>query len=312
MYVLVSGGLIAPPSDRPRLLKEFLQFTRARNWRPIFFCVPEEDMWMFREAGLPANKIGEDPLLDLERLTFSGKKYEWVRRQKNYCERHGVTVREVDRDELSEAEWESLLSELEDVCAGTMDEKAQGGELQFFDGTLGEHDLGHRRLFLAETHYDGRRRIEGYVVCNPMRNGQAWSTEIYRHRADAVRGTVAFLFHQIALQMKEERVEQISLCIAPGRNCEEPIPNEKPLVRKSLLWFRKRGSALFDMQGICYFKSRFRPRYENCYVCLPPDARMFPKLVAFGGVLATAWAIGVWRINPFKLLRLCWRKRRRT
>ena len=311
-YVLVSGGLIGPPESQPQLLREFLEFTTAHGWRAIFFCIPAKDEQLFRDVGYDINKIGEDAFIDLGNVTFSGKRFEWVRRQANYCQRHGVAVCEIHRENLTDVAWTTLLQELDDVCRSTMSEKPQTGEMTFFDGTLGDHDLGARRLFVAQTEQDGQRRIEGYVVCNPMHGGKAWSTEIYRHRSDAVRGTVPFLFHEVILQLQQEGAKYISLCIAPGRNCEESLPGEKPFIRKSLIAFRDRGSLLFDMRGIDHFKSRFRPRYENSLVCSPPPPRMFATLTALGAVLATMWVFGLLKIDPLKMLKLTWARLRKN
>lgn len=313
-YVLVSGGLIAPPSERPRLLREFVQFTASRRWRANFFCIPACDIQLFHDVGFRVNKLGEDTAIDLGNVTFAGKSYEWVRRQTNYCLRHGVTFSEIRPHELSERSWADIQRELEDVGRDAMREKAQTVELKFIDGSLGAHELGHRRLFIAQTQHDGHTRIEGYVVCNPMRGGRAWSTEIYRHRVDAVRGTIAFLFHEIILQLQREGAEQVSLCFSPARNCEEPIPGDKPFVRKALVCFRNRCSLLFDMKGLDHFKSRFRPRYENTYLCSPPNPRFGVLIVGMGAILATIWALGLLRISPLKILKLAWARlwKRRT
>ncbi len=77
--------------------------------------------------------------------------------------------------------------------------------MRFFEGRIDDHELGLRRLFIARSG-NGLGRIEGTsVVCNPMDNGSRWSTEIYRHRTDSVRGTVAFLFHHLMQQLAGRR-----------------------------------------------------------------------------------------------------------
>ena len=308
-FAMVGGGLICPPEERQPLLQQFFAFCNLQNWRPIFFFIPEDCISLFRQLGWFTSKIGEDTLLDTESLTFSGREYEWVRRQTNYCQRHGVTIREVCRRDLSDQAWTLLREQLADVCASSMLGKAQQSELKFLDGSLDNHELGYRRLFLAETTGSAGTRIEGYVVCNPIGGGRAWSTEIYRHRQDSVRGTVPYLFHQIALQLKREGVRYVSLCLAPGQNCEEHVPNERPFVRRMILLLRDRGSVFFDMQGICYFKSRFRPRCANVYICSPPNNDRFPALTALRGLLAIARTLGLWQVSPLRLLKLCFRRK---
>lgn len=304
-HVLVSGGLIAPAGLRPQLLREFLAFVKSRRWRAAFFCIPEEDLAIFRAAGYVANKVGEEAVLPLADLTFAGSRYEWVRRQSNFCQRHGVRFEELKEQDFSFAEWSKILAELSEVTRDGLRDKPQRSELTFFDGSIGAHELGARRLFVARTGKSSDQRIEGFLVCNPMNGGRSWSTEIYRHRFNSPRGTIPYLFHQTALLMKQQGVEQLNLCIAPGRHCEQPVPGDKPFIRHALVYFWKHGSWLFDLKGIDHFKSRFRPQYENRYICSPPD-------LSVSAILATIQALGVLRVDPFKLLRQLWTRSPKT
>ncbi len=306
-HILVSGGLITQQEERGALLQEFLEYTKTHGFRPGFFVIEEEDVHLFREAGFAVNKIGESASLSLPTLTFAGKQYEWVRRQVSYCQRQGVIFQEVQPFDYSRAEWEELLAELHSVTRDTMKGKPQTDELSFFDGTLNGHPLGYRRLFVAKVVRPDGVRTEGYVVCNPIHGGRIWATEIYRHRADAVRGTIPFLLHQIAMQLKAEGVERMNLCPVLGRNCQEPIPGEKPAFRIAMALFLKYGTFLWDLHGLDHFKSRFRPEYSNVYVCSLPG-------ISLGAITAAINAIGILKVCPKKTLMLMLSRfrRRRT
>lgn len=295
-HALVSGGLIAPPAEKRRLLREFLGFAARLRLRPLFFCISEEDAALFADAGLRITKLGEDAILDLGNLDFRGKCFEWVRRQVNYCRRASVVADEIYPSGMPPDHWQELLAEIRLVGEDSLSSKPQSRELKFFDGRLGEHELGRRRLFVARSN-GGHGRIEGFVVCNPMLNGRRWSTEIYRHRSDAVRGTVPFLVHHLVLTLQEEGVEQINLCIVPGRNCDDPQPGDNPAVRWAFAFSRRHLGWVFDLAGLDQFKSRFRPRYENRYLC-------GPHTTSFGAFLATFRIFGVFRLSPRKTTRL--------
>ena len=304
-HVLVAGGLIAPEDEKERLLNEFLDHTERLRLRPVFLGIPDEDLPLFRRAGYRITKMGEDALIDLGNCTFGGKKYEWVRRQSNYCRRHGVVVSEVRPEKLPEAGWSVVLEELDEISRDALAEKPQSRELEFFDGRIGEHELGLRRLFVARSD-EGDGRIEGYVVCNPIEDGRKWSTEIYRHRSDSVRGVIAFLMHSLILQLQDEGAEQVNLCLVPAQNCEAPLEGDNPIVRHALRVAVKYFGLVFDLAGIGHFKSRFRPRYENRYLCAPQQ----PSVGAF---IATLKTFGVFRLDYPKTARLLWgRIRKRT
>lgn len=302
-HLLVAGGLIAPDEAKSALLEEFLAHAARLKLRPVFFCILEADLPYFREAGLRITKFGEDAIVDLPDLTYEGKQFEWVRRQANYCRRHGVVVSETGPGFLTPDVWQATLAELLEISRDSLQEKPQREELRFFDGHVGEHGLGRRRLFVARSD-NGHGRIEGFVVCNPMQGGRMWSTEIYRHRSDAVRGVVASVIHHLTLALKEEGVEAVNLCLIPGRNCATPLPGDNPLVRRGLVVGQKYFSALFDLRGIDHFKSRFRPRYENRYLCTPPE----PSLGAF---IATLRVFGVFNVDLRKTGRLLWQRVRK-
>lgn len=302
-HVLVSGGLIAPEEHKLQLLEEFLEHTTRLNLRATFFCIAEEDLLYFRAVGYRVTKLGEDAIIDLDGLTFGGKQYEWVRRQANFCKRQGLVATEVGPDLMQTEDWESTLAEVLDICQDSLADKPQREELRFFDGRIGEHELGLRRLFIARGD-EGLGRIEGFVVCNPILDGATWSTEIYRHRSDAVRGVVPFLFHHISLTLRDEGAKAVNLCLVPGRNCQTPLPGDNPLVRRGLQMGQKYFGLVFDLTGVDHFKSRFRPRYENRYLCAPQK----PSL---GGFAATLKVFGVFNLDYRKTAQLLWRRLRK-
>ena len=143
------------------------------------------------------------------------------------------------------------------------------GEIQLLEGQLEVAGWGRRRVFVAYSQ-DSPPRIEAFLIALPMRGGRSWSFEMYRHRPDAIRGVVPHLFHDVMMRMKEEGVESVSLCLLPGIGCDEPLPGDCALTRRSLCFGKKRLNFLFDFAGLYHFKSRFRPRYESRYICSRP------------------------------------------
>ena len=114
-YVKVIGGLLARDEEKPRLLREFTRLSDSFGLLTSFYNVTEHDVELFREHGYQVTKWGEEPFVDLQECTWSGKPYEWVRRQTNYCRRAGITIVEHRRDEMDDASWNALLARLRDV-----------------------------------------------------------------------------------------------------------------------------------------------------------------------------------------------------
>jgi phosphatidylglycerol lysyltransferase len=295
-YVLVGGGLIAPESRKANLLGEFVEFGEREGLRLGFHNIGETDLPLFSEFGFQITKWGEEPVIDLGDRTWAGKQFEWVRRQSNYCRRQGLVAYEIHPDRLARDQWSRTIAEVREVAAASLARKIQSNGMSFFEGNIDHHELGRRRLFVARAD-GGLGRIEGFVVCNPMYNGKCWSTELYRHRPDSVRGTIAFLFHHLIDAMQTEGVGQVTLCLDPGRNSSTPRPGDSWQVRRLLEFNEKYLSAVFDVAGLRHFKGRFRPRFENLFVCSRPD-------VSIGSLWAFVNVLGSFQVDFRKLARV--------
>jgi len=296
VFILVGGGLIAPEEHKDELLGEFVEFASQRRMRIGFHNLGDADLPLFRKWGFEVTKWGEEPVIDLDSWTTSGKAFEWVRRQTNFCVRHGVTAFEVRPDELEPEQWSRTLSEVLEVSRESLSLKAQASEMKFFEGRIDNHDLGLRRLFVARSGH-GAGRMEGFLILNPILGGTAWSTELYRHRIDSVRGTIAFLFHQVFNQLQAEGVRRVDMCLDPGLRIETPMKGDSFLVRRFLAFGDRHLGFIFDNAGLRHFKTRFRPRYENRYVCSRPK-------VSLGSLIAFTRVFGVFDLSYTKLARV--------
>ncbi|HEY3967092.1 MAG TPA: DUF2156 domain-containing protein [Planctomycetaceae bacterium] len=302
-HALVGGGLIAPEDHRAELLREFVEFASNRRLNVFFHNIGDDDLPAFRQLDFQITKWGEEPIIDLGSCTWGGKPFEWVRRQTNFCLRNGLQAFEVLPDTLEPEQWSRTRAEILEVSTESLSLKAQSDSMKFFEGRIDNHELGLRRLFIARSSY-GAGRIEGFLICNPMREGTMWSTELYRRRLDSVRGTMAFLIHHTLQQLQAEGITRVGLCLDPGLNCETPLPGDSFLVRRGMTFGNRYLNAVFDVSGLRHFKSRFRPRYENRYVCALPK-------VSIGSVMAFASLSGLFNLSPTKLARVImghWRK----
>ncbi len=295
-HVLVGGGLIAAADRKEQLLREFLDGTSRERLRVVFHNISNDDLPLFRKLGFQVTKWGEEPIIDLTTCTWSGKAFEWVRRQSNYCLRQGLTSFEVVPESLAPYQWSRLVAELLEVSAQTLEGKPQAREMQFYVGQIASHALGLRRLFVARGD-NGAGRIEGFLVCNPMHNGTAWAAEIFRHRTDSVRGTIAFLIHQTARQLQTEGVRELSLCLVAGQNCDRPLPGDSFLIRRGLQVMRYGFGWAYDVAGMSHFKSRFRPGNHDRYLCVLPK-------VTVGSICAMIGEFGALNLDYGKVLRI--------
>ena len=269
-YLHVQGGLLGPVAERPQLLQEFVRFLQQHRFVATFYNAGVDDIPLFRAEGFQVTKWGEEPLLDLDQLNWSGHQYEWVRRQVNSCRRHGVVVTECLRHHCSDQEWNETLNEIRSITDQCLSTKPQRGSVPFFNGRVDPDPWHRRRIFVARSE-KGTGRIEGFLICLPFDGGRQWSIETYRHRLDAPKGVVAWMIHQAIDIMQVDGVKAVSLCLCPAIRYER-LPQDSWIFRRCLQFGFHYASAFFDMPGEYHFKSRFRPRFIRRFICHWPRA----------------------------------------
>jgi phosphatidylglycerol lysyltransferase len=288
-FVLVGDGLLADPNDREALLVEFLTFAALNRWHTSYVNVPRNEINLFRRHGCEVTKCGEEPLVRLEHTKFLGKDWEWVRRQENFCRRHGVEFREVDADPNDAAYRDGVAPQLDEISREHIAATLHQRELDFFVSQFDPLDVRDRRLFVAE---EGGRVI-AFIVCNPGLAGDMWAVEVYRRRRDAIRGVVPALIMHALRTMQAEGVGYASLSLCPFLRCT-PVAGDSKLYRWVVNFWWRRLSAIYDMPGLFHFKSRFRPDYREMYIAA------YPRVT-----VRSLWSIAMqWRLLHFNPLRL--------
>jgi phosphatidylglycerol lysyltransferase len=301
-YWFSSGGLLAPAAHHEDLLRQFVAHAADQGCVPTFFNICDDQLPLFRKFGFQATKWGEEAIVDLASCSWSGRRYEWVRRQSNYCRRHGLVFLEIRPEDYAGTQGARLTAELAEVSGMFLAAKPQGREMRFLQGTFDSGRLGGKRVFLARNGEGGR--IEGFVACNPC-GGGTWVMETCRARPDAIRGTTAFIMHSAMQRFKNEGVERVSFCLLPGLRCDRPLPGDSALVRWGLALGTGGLNPAFETAGAFHFKSRFRPRFEARYLCVRPR-------MTLGTAIAFIRLLGVMHIDPRKLAKLAmdrWKKR---
>jgi phosphatidylglycerol lysyltransferase len=294
--VQVIGGLLADPDNQEELLHQFIEFVRSRRWRLTFFGVGRNSFKLYRSFGFQITKLGEEPIVVLDTTDWKGQTYEWLRRQEKGCLKAGLTVREIFPDAEGAAYVDRIAPELELVSREHLQATLHQREMKFFVGQFEPHDLGRRRLFVAET----SSRIECFVVLNPCIEGSMWAIEIYRKRSDAVRGVIPFAMLQVMRLLKSEKVVYVSLSMIPCLRSDSAIGGDSWLLRKVSHGIWRYFNALYDVRGMYHFKSRFRPHWRELYVASLPG-------LGVTSIASMGFTWGLFRVNPLRLAASFWK-----
>ncbi len=297
-YLNVADGLLAASEDREQLLTAFLAFAEQNHWVASFMNVPRNEINMFRNQGCQVTKCGEEAIIQLDQTDWQGKNSQWLRRQENYCRRHGVEVSEVTPDPADPAYQDEVVPQLKAISRDHIASTLHRREMQFFVSHFSADMLGDRRLFVARKD----TRIIAFIVCNPGLNDNFWAVEVYRRSKDAVRGVIPCVIMHAMRKMKAEGVQYFSLSLVPFLRCN-PVRGDSPVFRFAANFWWRNLNSIFDVQGIFHFKSRFRPDYREMYLAVHPATTIRSLLV-----IAYIWKL--FHFNPLRLLKRNFRFRR--
>ncbi|HEX3314399.1 MAG TPA: DUF2156 domain-containing protein [Gemmataceae bacterium] len=276
-YLHIAGGILAAPTRRPQMITALAEHARRTGKVVAFYAVGEQDRPFFEAAGWEVSKFGEDTDLDLNTLRWSGKPYEWVRRQFNFCQRAGLRSREIVPQELSEDNWREVKIVLFEILREDLKDRVYSDEMGLLVGKLQPDNLGRRRLFVAEN--EKTATIEGFLIVNPMRGGRGWAVESYRKRNSATRGAIPFLMKAAIDQLQSEGAEHVSLCMLLFKDTANFENNQSGGFLHWWLAFGQRiADKLYSANGMIHFKTRFRPTLSNIYLCVTPKTSLFLTL----------------------------------
>lgn len=268
-FTFVYGGILAPPEAKRKLIAEFVKDCEARRSTPSFFNTGIEDVGLLREFNFAATKFGEEPIVELDNCSWKGKDYEWVRRQTNFCGRNNLQFEEIRKDEFSADQWEGLMDELDVISSHFLEEKPHAGHMKNIVSRFCRTLIFGQRIFIARN--TDKQQIEAFVMCSPCDDGDMWAIESYRKRNDAVRGVIPFLMHQCMIVFQREGVSRVTLSMLPLIGCDKPNPGDSWLLRKTITFAQRHGSALYDSAGLYHFKTRFRPhQFNDRFICVRP------------------------------------------
>ncbi len=297
--VAVFGGLLAPEAAWDGFVEELRAHCRARRFRLGFFGVEERQKALLAGKGFEVTKVGEDAIVDLTGCAWSGKKYEWLRRQSNFCQRAGLAVEECVRERLEPDAWSRLMDEMAEINRQFLEGRPHDAGLRNVVSRFNPDLILRQRIFVARAAES--QRIEAFVICTPAAGGASWSLECYRQRNDATRGAVPFTMHQTLRALQAAGQSVASLCMVPMLNCKTPLPGDSALLRRAMSFSYDHASALYDSQGLYHFKSRFRPRFEDRWLCLDGRGDL-------GWLVYLLYALGLHRVNPLLALGSLWRQ----
>lgn len=275
-YRVISGVALTtgdPVGPRERLrdnVVDFAEFASKNGWIPCFYSVTPQVRGITDSIGWGGIQVGEETVLDLENLAFTGKRFRDVRTAFNRAKKAGV-----------QAEWirfpDAPLAITDQITAISEEWVADKGmpEMGFTLGGLDEVDDPQVRCLIA---VDEQRTVHGITSWMPVyEHGKivGWTLDFMRRRSQGFRPTMEFLIASAAILLREEGVRFLSLSGAPlakvddGRQSVDSSTDEltfSALLDRLLDILGKTLEPVYGFRSLLAFKSKFQPRYEPMHM----------------------------------------------
>ncbi|WP_371829027.1 bifunctional lysylphosphatidylglycerol flippase/synthetase MprF [Rhodococcoides kyotonense] len=307
-YRVISGVALTtgdPVGPRERLRENvvgFAEFASKNGWIPCFYSVTPAVREITDSIGWGGIQVGEETILDLDELAFTGKRFQDVRTALNRATKAGVR-----------AEWirfpDAPLAITDQITAISEEWVADKGmpEMGFTLGGLEEVDDEQVRCLIA---VDDSRTVHGVTSWMPVyENGEivGWTLDFMRRRSEGFRPTMEFLIASAAIMLKEEGVRFLSLSGAPLAKVDDGSPKEgtpeeltfSRLLDRLLDVLGKTLEPVYGFRSLLAFKSKFQPRYESMHMTYADPA----ALPSIGNAVGRAYLPDVSLGQGFRLVR---------
>jgi phosphatidylglycerol lysyltransferase len=257
---ILAGDPICPVDQAPRLLHAL----RRRAWpAPVLaYATRPEMLEAFRCSDFGAVPVGAEPIFDPRAFSLAGGARATVRAAVNHATRDGLEV--VEHHPMSEgaARCNAELMEISDAWL-----QAKGSdELGFLLGQPLLDRPTRKRYFIARH----ARRVEGFLVCEPVHVRQGWYLDVMRRRPDAPRGTMELLTTSALGVFGREGAAFASLGLAPLGLLElgDSIVCDSAPLRRLLGRAFERLDTPYDFRNLLRYKTKYAPdSWEPRFLC---------------------------------------------
>lgn len=265
--LIAMGDPVGPPDVARALIWKFREEADRLGLRPAFYQVGDKYWQTYLDMGLTLVKLGEEAIVPLADFTLDGKPRAELRQAWNKGPRVGLSFRV-----LAPGECAPLLDEMEAVSDEWLEAKS-GEEKGFSLGSFERSYLLRFPIALAE--HEGR--IVAFANLWTAPAGKELSVDLMRHRNDAPKGTMDYLFTGLFLWGQSQGYSRFSLGMAPLSGLAQH--------RLAGRWNRfanlvvRHGERFYGFSGLRKFKAKFLPAWRTRYFAAPGGMHLPTALI---------------------------------
>jgi lysylphosphatidylglycerol synthetase-like protein (DUF2156 family) len=282
-YRVVSGVAIAigdPVGPRHRwkaAATEFQRFCLRSGWTPAWYSVTDKFLAATGTAW-QHTQIGEDAVIELTELAFTGKSWQDVRTARNRAEREGIRFQVVDQATADP----NVLAGIDEVSRAWAD----GKPLPEMGFTLGTVELARDGVMRTHVAVGDDGVVHGVTTWMPVHDGGrvvGWTLDVMRRRTDGFRPVMEFLIAESALAFQREGYDFVSLSVAP---LARPVGDSGSVPMDRLArGLDRMGEMLepaYGFRSLLAYKTKFHPRFEPVHLAYGFQADLAEIAVAIG------------------------------
>jgi phosphatidylglycerol lysyltransferase len=251
------GDPVGLVEERTELAWRFRELADRYGGWAAFYQVSTRTLPLYLELGLTLLKLGEEAHVPLVDFSLDGKERYDLRRAQRLMEKEGARFEIVDPTQVA-----GLLNELQTISAAWLLEKntrEKGFSLGFFDRAY------LSRLPLAVVRRE--EKVLAFANLWPGGGRRELSVDLMRHRPEAPRAVMDFLFVSLMLWGKEHGYGHFNLGLAPFSGIE--ARDVAPLWNRMGATLFRYGEYFYNFQGLRQYKEKFTPDWQPRYLASP-------------------------------------------
>ncbi len=255
---IVVGDPVGPRERWTEAIEEFREFCEEEGLTPAWYAVSDDVVAASASHGWSALQIGEDTVIALAGLEFTGRSWQDVRTARNRAAKEGITMLALHLRDASP----DLLAQVREISAAWVEEKPLP-EMGFTLGGMTEALDPQVRTHVA---VDAAGRVHGVTSWMPVhRDGRVigWTLDLMRRRSDGFRPAMEFLIAESAMAFRDEGFESMSLSVAPlarrGQGSRGALDRVLDSASRVL-------EPTYGFRSLLGFKAKFDPTYRPVHL----------------------------------------------
>ena len=259
------GDPVGQRSEWEDLAWSFVEMVDRFDGRAVFYQVSGDSLPMYVDMGLSLAKLGEDARVPLPSFSLEGSRFAEFRQAVNKAKKQGVSFEVVPSSEVS-----LLIGDLRAISDSWLAEKA-AKEKGFSLGSYSDEYIC--KFDCAVVRLNGSIVAFANLWVAPV--GRELSVDLMRHKREAPKGVMDYLFTELMLWGKTRGYEWFNLGMAPLSGLEQHAL--APMWHKLGRLIFRHGESFYNFEGLRNYKEKFDPEWRPRYIACPGGMLGLPQ-----------------------------------